>query len=55
MLNGKIVVIIYYGQLFQVFGKDKQKEVEKCLMKQIVMLFMRDNPIKLTDDIKQNY
>ena len=27
LLNGEIVLVIYYGELFEVFGGDKEKEI----------------------------
>lgn len=54
LLNGEIILVIYYGELFEVFGNDKEKEIEECLMKKVVLLFARDNAIKLTNNKDEN-
>ena len=54
LLNGEIIFVIYYGEAFEIFGDSKDKEIEETLMKKVVLLFARDNAIKLTNDDDAN-
>ena len=54
LLNGEIILVIYYGELFKAYGDKQDEMVKECLMEQVVLLFARDNAIKLTDKKEEN-